>query len=158
MRTLEILPFFPKFFYYHIITVLGVYCDIYKRLTIYISQIHLSPSFSFILPPPTLRIILTGLIFFPFSYISIYFHYIHPPSLLPCILPHLTGTTPPDRTHFTFLCFVFEKRHFCLFKMAVQGVSLWCFYARTYYIPNWLIPSIFLLSTLVPLLRWFQQI
>jgi hypothetical protein len=27
-----------------------------------------------------------------------------------------------------------------------------------YYNPNWFIPSIFLLSTLVPILKWFQHI
>jgi hypothetical protein len=63
-----------------------------------------------------------------------------------------------DRTCFTFLFSVFEKRLFCLFKIAIQGVSLWHFNVHMYYNLNWFIPSIFLLSTLVSFLWWFQQI
>jgi hypothetical protein len=63
-------PFFPWFYfvlilfhcYFYIIIVLGVYCDMYK------SAYNLS-KFSFIHPPPVLRIVSTGL-FFPFSYMS----------------------------------------------------------------------------------------
>jgi hypothetical protein len=44
-----------------------------------------------------------------------------------------------------------------LFKIATQGVSLWHFHVYIYYNPNWFISTIFLLSTLVPFLWWFQQ-
>jgi hypothetical protein len=44
-----------------------------------------------------------------------------------------------------------------LCKLSIQRVSSWHFHVYTYYNPNWFIPSIFLLSTLVPFLRWFQQ-
>jgi hypothetical protein len=33
---------------------------------------------------------------------------------------------------------------------------LWHFHVYMYYNPNWFIPSIFLISTLVPFLWWFQ--
>jgi hypothetical protein len=37
-----------------------------------------------------------------------------------------------------------------LFRIAIQGVSLWHFHVYMYCIPDWFISSIFLLSTLVP--------
>jgi hypothetical protein len=45
-----------------------------------------------------------------------------------------------------------------LFKIAIQGISLWHFHVYMYYNLNWFIPSIFLLSILVPFLWWFQQV
>jgi hypothetical protein len=51
-----------------------------------------------------------------------------------------------------------KKRHFCLHKIALQGISLWHFHVYMYYNLNWFIPSIFLLFTLVLLLWWFQQV
>jgi hypothetical protein len=81
-----------------------------------------------------------------------------PPTPFPYTLPPCTGANPQTiRTCFTFLFSVFEKRHFCLFKIAIQRVSLWHFHAYMYYNPNWFI-SIFLLSTLVPFIQWFQQV
>jgi hypothetical protein len=70
---------------------------------------------------------------------------------------------PPsqDRTCSTLLFSdsVKEKKwYFCLLKIAIQGVYLWCFHACMYYNLNWLISSIFLPSTLVPFLWWFQQV
>jgi hypothetical protein len=57
------------------------------------------------------------------------------------------------------LWFVNEKNsHFCLFKIATQGVSLCHFHVYMYYSSSWFISSIFHLSTLVPFLWWFQQI
>jgi hypothetical protein len=59
------------------------------------------------------------------------------------------------------LVFQFYKRikwHFCLFKIAMQGVSLWHFHVYMYYNPNCSICSIFLPSTLVPFLWWFQEV
>jgi hypothetical protein len=64
----------------------------------------------------------------------------------------------PDRNCFTFLLSIFEKRHVCLFRIALQGVFLWHFYVYMYDNLNWFMPSIFLLSILVPFLWWFQQI
>jgi hypothetical protein len=54
----------------------------------------------------------------------------------------------PDWTCFTFLLSIFEKRHFCLLKIAILGVSLWHFHAYMYYNTNWFISFFFLLSTL----------
>jgi hypothetical protein len=52
---------------------------------------------------------------------------------------------------------VFEKKAlFCLFKIALQGVSLWYFHENMYYSLNWFISSIFLLSTLIPFLWWWN--
>jgi hypothetical protein len=45
-----------------------------------------------------------------------------------------------------------------LFKIAMQGVSLWHFHVYMNSNLNWLIFSIFLLSILVPFLWWFQQV
>jgi hypothetical protein len=50
-----------------------------------------------------------------------------------------------------------KKCHYFLFKIALQGVSLWHFHVRMYYNPNWFISSILLLFTLVPF-WWFQQV
>jgi hypothetical protein len=45
-----------------------------------------------------------------------------------------------------------------LYEIIIQKVSLWCFHVYMYYNPSWFIPSIFLLSTLVPFLWWSQQV
>jgi hypothetical protein len=56
-----------------------------------------------------------------------------------------SGTTPTDRTCFAFLVSVFERnKKTFLFKITIQGVSLWHFHVCMYYNPNWFIPSIFL--------------
>jgi hypothetical protein len=47
---------------------------------------------------------------------------------------------------------IFEKKYFCLYKIAIQRVSLWLFHVHMYYNLNWFILSIFLLSNLVPFL------
>jgi hypothetical protein len=44
-----------------------------------------------------------------------------------------------------------------LFKIAIQEVSMWHFHVNMYYNLNWFTPCIFLLSTLVPFLWWFQH-
>jgi hypothetical protein len=55
-----------------------------------------------------------------------------------------------------FSNFVKEKNwHFCLYKIAKQGVPLWHFQVHMYYSPNWLISSIFFLSILLSFLWWF---
>jgi hypothetical protein len=56
-------------------------------------------------------------------------------------------------------CYLFLKMwYFYLFKIAIQGVSLWPFHVYMYCNPNCFICSIFLLSTLVPFLWWLQQV
>jgi hypothetical protein len=45
-----------------------------------------------------------------------------------------------------------------LFKIAVQGFSLWHFHVYMYYDLNWFISFIFLFSTSVFFLWWFQQV
>jgi hypothetical protein len=58
-----------------------------------------------------------------------------------------------------FFNFVKEnKRHFCLYKTATQGVSLWRFHVYMCYSPNWFTSSIFLVSTLVSFLQWLQKV
>jgi hypothetical protein len=42
-----------------------------------------------------------------------------------------------------------------LFKITIQGISLWHFHVYMYYILNWFVLSIFLLSTLFPFLWWW---
>jgi hypothetical protein len=64
---------------------------------------------------------------------------------------------PPGRICFILLFFVFEKKHFCLFKVAVQGISFWHFHSYMYYNSNCLIPSIFFLSTLIPYFNRFKN-
>jgi hypothetical protein len=104
------------------------------------------PTSFFMFPPPVPRIVSTGLIF-PFSYMSTYFHHIH--LLHPFLMsPAHTGTNPQTGLVLPS-CPLFWRKTF-LFKVAVQWVSLWHFRVYVYYNPNWFIPSIFLLSTLVP--------
>jgi hypothetical protein len=60
-----------------------------------------------------------------------YGRHIHPLTHFPSIWLTPTATYLPDRTCFAFLFFVFVKKkkcHFCLFKIAIQGVSLWHFH------------------------------
>jgi hypothetical protein len=45
-----------------------------------------------------------------------------------------------------------------LFKIVTQEVSLWHFHVYMYFKLNWFVASIFLLSTLVSFLWWFQQV
>jgi hypothetical protein len=86
-----------------------------------------------------------------------YLLHIHPPTPFPH-LPTPTGTTPSSPSgrnwsNLLFYNFVKERKwHFCLFKIATQGVSLGHFHVYMYYSPIWFISSIFLLSTLVPFL------
>jgi hypothetical protein len=112
-------------------------------------------------PPPISGIVSTGFIF-PFIYTCTeIFHHIHPLAPFPYILHAPTGTHPSDRTYFCLpgLCFCKEKNgNFYLFKIAIHGVSLWNFHVYMYYNLNWSIPFIFLLSTLLHFLWWFQQI
>jgi hypothetical protein len=49
-----------------------------------------------------------------------------------------------------------EKKVTFLFKIAIQGDSLWRFHVYMCYYLNWLIPSILLLPSLVPFLWWFK--
>jgi hypothetical protein len=44
-----------------------------------------------------------------------------------------------------------------LFKVAIQGISLWYFHVYMCYNPNWFISSVFLLSILVFFLWWFHS-
>jgi hypothetical protein len=99
------------------------------------------------------------LIFLPcFNWSHFSFSHIHPPTY--CHLCALLSPCyqPPERTYFTFLSSIFEKRYFCLLKISIQGFSVWHFHVYMYCTPNWFICSIFLLSTLVHFLWWFQQV
>jgi hypothetical protein len=70
----------------------------------------------------------------------------HPPVPSPQILPH-----PLFCPLVLNICK--KNWHFYLFKISLQRASLWQFHNR-----NWFILSIFLLSTLVPFLWWFQHV
>jgi hypothetical protein len=74
-------------------------------------------------------------------------HHIHPP--IPCLyilnLP-LEPTTKQDLFYPPVLQFCKKKKwHFCLFKIAIQGVDLWHFHVFMYYNSNWFISYVFLL-------------
>jgi hypothetical protein len=130
---------FLKFYFISILLLYWENIVIFTNvLTIYISQIHplhYSPLF-----PPFLRMVSVGFIF-PFPYMSTYyFGHIHFPSPFPYILHPATGTNAPDRTCFTFWSFIFEKKN-SLFKIAIQGVSLWHFHEYMYHILNCFIPA-----------------
>jgi hypothetical protein len=144
-----------------------IYIYIYTYCGIYKSSYNLSnisylnsppPSFSFILPSPHSGSSLNRY-HFPFTYMCTqYLHYIHSPAPFLHILPSSTGTNPcrgpvPDSYDFCKR----KMKYFCLFMVAIQGVSLWNFYVYMYCNPNWVISSIFLLSTLVPLLGGFNR-
>jgi hypothetical protein len=97
------------------------------------------------------------IIFLPYS----------PSYTLPLYPPPPTCTKPPGKDLF-YLSVLHFFSHFCLFEIAIQGVSLWHFhiyicvyiyiYICIYHNPKWFIPSIFLLSTLIPFLWWFQRV
>jgi hypothetical protein len=85
---------------------------------------HLSPT-------PIPGTVSTGIIF-PFTYMyTQYLYHIHLPTPFPHLLPTPTGTNTTDRTcsALLFSNFAKEKKwHFCLFKIATQGISLWHFH------------------------------
>jgi hypothetical protein len=75
--------------------------------------------------------ILTGIIF-PFTFMCTqYLYYIHSPTPFPCILPL---PLVPIRQAESVLQFCKRKKkwHFCLLKIATQGISLWHFHVCMY--------------------------
>jgi hypothetical protein len=116
-----------SFFYYIvIIIVLGVHCDIYKS-SYNISQLNS--------PPPSLSFIPTS----PYSwnsfnrtYFSIFIHgYLIFPLYSPSFTFFISSPLPlvpsPRQEQFYFpVLFMKKKRHFCLFKIALQGVTNLC--------------------------------
>jgi hypothetical protein len=112
-------------FYYHIIVVLVVHCDIYKSAYNIFLPNSSAPSFSFISLPP----IKTS---FNRSHFSIFIHeyIIFPPylssfTLSLCPLPSHWNQLP-DRTYFTFLHFTFKKMHVCLkYSKFHYGISMY---------------------------------
>jgi hypothetical protein len=89
-------------------------------------------------------------VFVPYSSSSPFLHILSPP----------TGTKSPRHNLFHTPVLPFCKRkewHFCLFKIAIQGVSLWHFCVYMYCNLNWFISSLFLLYSIVPFLWWFWQ-
>jgi hypothetical protein len=91
-----------------------------------------------------------------------YLHHTHlppPPSHWYIPSPHQTGPISPSCSLTLYKKWRKRKAwHFCLLKIAAWGVSLWHFHIYMYYSLIWFISSIFLLSTLVPVLWWFQQV
>jgi hypothetical protein len=90
--------------------------------------------------------------------------YIHVHTVFVPYLPSYTFSLhpvcpPPYRTYSAFLFSNFVKeKEWRLFMTVTQGFSLWYFHEYMFYNLNWFISSIFLLSTLVPFLWWFQQV
>jgi hypothetical protein len=92
----------------------------------------------------------------PFS-ISIHVYILflpYPPSYTLSLYLTLPLLTTPKQDLFSLPVLHLVKK---LFKISIQGTSLWHFHAYMYENPDWFITSIFLLSTLVPFLWWFQQ-
>jgi hypothetical protein len=145
------------FFYYYCIEDYIV--TFTKVLTIYhslIHSLHQSPLSS--LSPHSWNI-------FNRSHFSIFIHEntIFPPYSPPFPFPYklpIPLVLFPGQDLFYLPALCFWKNIFCLFKVFIQGVSLWYFHVYMYYNPNWFIPFIFLflLSILIPFLWWFQQI
>jgi hypothetical protein len=146
-----ILFVFSFFFFFYSIVVLGVCCNICKS-SYNISLLSSAPPlFSFILFLKQFQQVSFFCLqheYMIFSLLSASFTLSFPLPLVPT----------PRQDCFTFLFYIFIKKHFCLFKIAVQGASLWHFHVYVYYNLNWFMPSIFLLSTLVPFLWWFHQV
>jgi hypothetical protein len=100
-----LLPFF-----FFIVVVLGVCCDIYKS-SYNISKLNSPLHHSLLCSCPHSGIVSACLIF-PFSYMCTqYFHCVHPPTPFPYILPLSTDTNPLDRicSALLFSNFVKEK-------------------------------------------------
>jgi hypothetical protein len=141
------------------IVVLGVHCGIYKSSynTSNISYLNHPHPINQCSLSPFLHIpgvVSPGLVF-PFKYIyTWYLHHIHPPMSFPHFLPSPTATNPLDRICFTFLLSNIIKdeiMNFFLFKMAIQGVSLWHFHVYVCYNFNWFISIFFaFLGKLLP--------
>jgi hypothetical protein len=85
-----------------------------------------------------------------------YFHYIHPPTPFP--YSHSPPLVPTPRQDLFYLSILHFLKKGIFLKILIQGVSLWHFHVYMYYNPTWFIFSVFLLSTLVPFLQWFQQV
>jgi hypothetical protein len=99
---------------------------------------------------------------FPSTYMcTYYFHRIHYAMLFSFVPSPPTGINPPnprqDLSCFLFSICILKKWHFCLFKIAIQGISLWHFHVHMNFNPSWFIPFIFLCSASGPFL-WFQQV
>jgi hypothetical protein len=89
---------------------------------------------------------------FPFSCMSTYYFPIFT-LLYPFPIFSLSQwSQSSDRTCFTFKLI----KPFCI--SLHKRVSVWHFHLYMSYIPNWSIPSVFLLSTIVPSLWLFQQV
>jgi hypothetical protein len=74
-----------------------------------------------------------------------------PPTMVPSTPPPHIRPVLPSRSP---VLQKKKKRHFCLFKIATWGVSVWHFHVYRYYNPNWFISSILLFSALLPFLWW----
>jgi hypothetical protein len=92
-----------------------------------------------------------------YSYVFVVFPPHSPSHTLCWYPPPPVSNNFPDCFAFLFFFCTKNKKTF-LFKIATQGVSLWQFHVYMYYNLNWFFLSIFLLSTLVPFLWWFQQV
>jgi hypothetical protein len=65
---------------------------------------------------------------------------------------------PTPRLHLFYLRGLHFGKQWFLFKIALQGDSLWHFCVCTYYNASCFMSSIFVLSTLIPFLWWYHQV
>jgi hypothetical protein len=107
-----------------------------------------APPLSFISPPCIPGIVSTGNTFHLLTCVHSNCTLLHlsPPPSPP------TGTNSPKQDLFHPPALWKTIWHFCLFKIAIQGDSLWHFHVYMYYNMNWFISSIFLLSPLISFL------
>jgi hypothetical protein len=93
-------------------------------------------------------IVLIDIIFSHLHTCTHYLYYIHPPTPFSHLLPLPISTNLSRQYLFCppVVCFKKKKkRHFCLFKVATNGVSLWHFHVYMYYNPNWFFSIFFFL-------------
>jgi hypothetical protein len=119
-----------------------------KVLTIYRSQIH-ALHHSALFPPPPIPKSFNRYHFYTFIHEYIVFLSHSPFYTLSLYPPFSHWYQPPYRTCFTLLFPIFEKKFF-VHSRYLSRVFHCDIYIYMYYKPNWFIPSIFLLSTLVP--------
>jgi hypothetical protein len=115
-RIAEITGLFYLFFIIILLLYWGYIVTFTKVLTIYhswIRTLHYSP----LSPAPHSWYSFNRSRFSVFIHENIFLPY--SPSYTLSLYTVPAGTNPPERTCFTFLFSVFEKRHFCLFKIAI---------------------------------------
>jgi hypothetical protein len=152
--TCLLLMFIRIFFMIVLLLYWGYIVSFTKLISIYHRWIH--PSSSFIFPSHN------SLNSFNRSHFSIFVHVyiIFPLHSVTYTFPYIpsppTGTNP--QAGLTFMFPIFEKWHFCMFKIATQRILLWHFHVYVYYNLICFLPCISLFSIIVTFLWWLQQV